>query len=381
MLLDLLSEATRAPAECRVEVNGAEIADLYPFLVEVVVETSRTEAWTATLGFETRRDEHGRWLVQDAGILRPWAIVTVKAVFGERDDTVFKGYIREVKTEMPEDAGAAMVKVECQDQSLRLDRKHNRESWGSEDAPTSDSQIFSTILGNYGLALSTDSGAGQDGIVELPQDDTDISFLKKRAEFNGYELIFYPEGVYFGPYRYQSGAQATVLVYAGSATNCVSLNVNADGHQADAVAFDLPAAKGKKSEEVVKYPKLELMGTEAANSQSTGLEDFIWKMSGSGTSLERLEAKAQAKANDIDLHRVQGEGELDGTLYGFVLQVGLPVPVDGLGEWLNGLYYVDTVSHSFNTEGYRQKFTLLRNAFGDNLDTALPAPPRLSAVL
>jgi hypothetical protein len=65
--------------------------------------------------------------------------------------------------------------------------------------------------------------------------------------------------------------------------------------------------------------------------------------------------------------RVKGEGELDGTLYGHVLQVGGLVPVDGVGDRLNGLYYVDTVSHRFSTDGYRQTFRVLRNAYGDNV--------------
>lgn len=382
MLLDLLSEKQRAPAECKVVIDGAEIVDLYPVLLEVTVETSRTEAWTATLSFETRRDEHGGWLVQDADALRKWAEVEVKAVFAENEETVLKGYIREINTEMPEDAGSARVNVECQDQSLRLDRSHNRESWGSEDAPTSDDMILRTVLGNYGLTAAPDSAGGQQGVVELPQDDTDISFLKKRAEFNGYELIFYPDSVYFGPYRYQDSVQETILVYAGAASNCLSLSVKDDGHQPDAVAFDVPAEEGGESTEEVVSPDLQLMGRESANSAAAGLEDFNWKMSAeAGADLERLRARAQAKANDIDIHRLQGEGELDGSLYGHVLRVGQPVPVDGLGERLNGSYYVDSVSHNFNADGYRQKFKLLRNAYGDNLDSLLPAAPALAAVL
>jgi hypothetical protein len=47
--------------------------------------------------------------------------------------------------------------------------------------------------------------------------------------------------------------------------------------------------------------------------------------------------------------------------------------VDGLGSWLSGTYYVDAVTHRFTFEGYRQSFVLLRNAFGDNLDSVLGA--------
>jgi phage protein D len=382
VLLDLLSERQRAPASCRVLIDGTEVIELYPLLVEVTVDTSRTEAWTATLTLETRRDHSGDWLVQDGSTLRNWADIEVRATFGQQEETVFRGYVREINTELPEDAGGAVVKVECQDQSLRLDRSHNRTSWGTEEAPTSDGAILQVILGNYGLRAAADSAQGQSGLEELPQNDTDIRFLRQRAEFNGYELIFYPDEVYFGPVRYQASVQETLMVYAGPASNCLRLTVKEDGHQPDAVAIDVPAAAGEAARQEIVYPDLQPMGTEAADSRGAGLEAFTWKLSGeSGADLERLRAKALARANDIDLHRLLGEGELDGSLYGHVLRAGLPVPVDGLGRRLNGSYYVDSVSHVFNADGYRQRFRLLRNAYGDNLDSLLPAPPSLAGIL
>lgn len=370
MMLDFLSEKDRAPAECVITVNGAEIADFYPFLLEVTVETSRTEASTATLGFETRRNELGEWTIQDAGIFVQWASIVITAVFGNREEEVMRGYIREVNLETPQDAGAAQVKVICQDDSIRLDRPHERKIWGTAELPYSDTLLLAEILTPYGLVAHPDNGDGQDGLVGVSQDDTDIKFLKSRAEFNGYELMFREGYVYFGPMRLDADPQDTILIYAGADSNCISLNVRADGHQPDAVAYDAPADSGDATTQEIVYPDLPVLGTSHADSTDAGLEDFVWKMSAeAGADTERLRAVAQQKINDIDIRRVQGEGELDGTLYGHVLQTGLPVPVDGLGTWLSGVYYVDSVSHGFTAQGYRQKFKLLRNAFGDNLDS------------
>ncbi len=382
MLLDLFSEKERAPAECVISVDGAEITDLYPFLLEVAVEASRTEAATASLTFETRRDELGKWTVQDAEVLVPWARIVISAAFGSRVEEIMRGYIREVNLETPLDAGAAQVKVECQDDSLRLDRAHNRKTWGTADLPSSDSQLLSEILVTYGLAADPENAAGQDRLVGVAQDDTDIKFLKARAEFNGYELIFRDGRVYFGPLRLQADPQDTLLVYAGAATNCLSLSLRADGHQADAVAYDAPAESGDATTPETVYPDLPLLGTTHADSSGAGLEDFVWKLSAeAGADAQRLQTLAQMKANDLDIHRVQGEGELDGTLYGHVLQAGLPVPVDGLGDWMSGIYYVDSVSHSFTSAGYKQRFRLLRNAYGDNLDSVSGIAGALAGVL
>jgi phage protein D len=382
MLLDLFSSKERAPAELVIAVDGVEITDLYPFVIEAMVEISRAEAATATLTFEARRDEFGRWTVQDEDILKPWASIVLSAAFGDRVEEIMRGYIREVSLETPEDAGAARVKVECQDESIRLDREHRRRTWGTEDLPSSDDRILNEILAPYGLMADSESGTGQASLVGLAQDDTDIKFLKSRAEFNGYELIFRAGLVYFGPMRLTADPQDTLLVYAGADTNCLSLTVRADGHQADAVAYDAPAESGDSSTPETVYPDLPLLGTERADSQSAGLEPFVWRLSAeAGADAERLRALAQMKANELDIQRLQGEGELDGTLYGHVLQVGLPVPVDGLGDRLSGVYYVDSVNHSFTAAGYKQRFRILRNAYGDNLDSVSGLTGALTGVL
>lgn len=146
MLLDLLSQKERAPAECVITVDGVEISELYPFLLEVTVECGRTEAAAATLTLETRRNEQGTWTVQDAGILEPWARIVIAAAFGSRQEEIMRGYIREVRVETPQDAGAAQVRVECQDDSIRLDRTHQRRTWGTADLPSSDTLALMDIL-------------------------------------------------------------------------------------------------------------------------------------------------------------------------------------------------------------------------------------------
>ena len=80
-----------------------------------------------------------------------------------------------------------------------------------------------------------------------------------------------------------------------------------------------------------------------------------------GASRAELERRAQAKA-DENAWKISAEGELDGTLYGHVLLTHVTVEVDGVGETYGGRYYVDEVTHHFDSEGYRQHFKLLRNA-------------------
>jgi hypothetical protein len=153
----------------------------------------------------------------DTPLMREWNRIRIVAAFGSREEEVLRGFIRQIRAEYPEDAGAAKLVVECQDESLQLDREHRRTSWGSEDLPTSDQQIVDETLARYaGLGADPMNAAGQTGIVGLNQDGTDITLLQARAEENGYELYFRRGVVYFGPPR--AGLpqpQPTLSVYAG----------------------------------------------------------------------------------------------------------------------------------------------------------------------
>ncbi len=374
-LISLFTE-NDAPAECRIKVGSqqSEVSDFYPYLQQVKVESSRKEATTATLTFNTARDTDGTWDVQDAGIFLPWEQIIIEAVFanslgGEHTEEVMRGFIREMSVDYPSDENA-IVTVTCQDESIGLDRLHVAKSWGV-DAPTTDAAIVAEIASDHGLSVHTDSQAGKQSLV-LNQDSTDIVFLQERAKANGYELIVREGEIYFGPMRIEMEPQSTIMVYAGDETNCVSFSSNVDSHSPDMVAFDVAAENGSGVVTQTVEPNLTLMGTTPANSSSSGLPDFTWKMrrDASGVSEEDRMTLAQAKANELSM-KVKAQGVLDGTFYGHVLRVGEPVPVDGIGNWLGGIYYVDSVVHEFSFEGYRQNFRLIRNAFGDNIESGL----------
>jgi phage protein D len=382
VLLDLLSGRNREPAGCVIKVGVAkrEIRDLYSLLSEVRVEHGRLKPWTATLVFESRRDEKGQWKVQDAGVFKPWEPILIEASFGSTTEEVLRGYVREVEASYPQDPASATVVVRCQDASLALDREHKRKAWGDAKVPTSDSLILMDLLGKNNLAPDPKSGKGLSGLI-LYQDDTDLGFLRRRAEANGYELIFRDGFVYFGPMRLQGKPQATILVYAGPDSHCLDLKVTADGHLPEKVAYQVASASDTSAEEQIVTSDLPLLGKEPASGGGPGLKDFVWRLRRTGrASDEELHALALAKANELAM-RVHAEGELDSTLYGHVLRVGETVPLDGVGERLNGLYYVDQVTHRFTPDGYTQTFRLLRNAYGDNVPGAAGALGALGAAL
>jgi phage protein D len=375
-LLDLFSEQKRQPAECMIELDGDEIDEMYPALVEVVVDADRSRATTATLVFEARRLEDGTWTVQDDDHFKPWVPIKIEAVFGDESEEVMRGYVKEVRAEYPAEKGAAKVTVNCQDDSLLLDRTHIEQNWG-EDAPITDGAIASEIASRNGLQLLDTPGTGQT-VEALNQNSTDIRFLLKRAQANGFEIIFRDGKLYFGDMRLDAETQPTILVYAGADTNCISFNIQDDGHKPDKVAYHIAADVGSTSSPTEVTPNLKVLGNEPAHSANSGLPDFVWRPQRQGVSDDtQMKAIAQHMANEQSM-KITANGELDGSLYGHVLRIGEPVGVDGVGERYSGTYYVDAASHRFDVNGYKVTFRLLRNAYGDDLsDTSNP----LSAVV
>jgi phage protein D len=365
-LIDLFSEKNTKPAECLVSINGEEISDLYAALIEVQVEADRSRATTASVIFETRRLEDGDWTIQDDDRLKPWESIKIEAVFGDETEEVMSGFIKEVNADFPAEKGAARVIISCQDHSLQLDRTHIEQRWG-EDTPTTDGSIASEIAQRNNLGMIEPPNEGQT-VQDLNQNTTDMKFLQRRAEANGYEIIFQEGKLYFGEMRLNAETQPTIKVYAGPDTNCVRFNIKDDGHKPDRVAYQVTAQTGTQEPAVEVTPTVRQLGLQPANSENSGLDEFVWRPSRQGVNDSgQLEAIAQQMANEQSM-KIAVDGELDGSLYGHVLRVGEPVGVDGVGQKFSGTYYVDATSHKFVSEGYTVTFKLLRNAYGDDLN-------------
>lgn len=362
-LPDLFSDSHRQPAACIVRIDGRELNDLYPALSEVKVETSRQHFAEATLTFDTHRLEDGVWTVQDDERLLPWRKVTIEADFGgPGPQEVMSGYVKSVRAGYPQDHGSAQVTVTCQDHSLLLDRQHVNHRWG-HDAPISDGQIVREIAGLRHVGLQGEPASGQQ-VRDLLQNTTDIRFLRRRAQANGYELIFHQGRLYFGEMRLSGQPQPTILVYAGQDTNCIRFDIDNDGHKPDRVAFQVAAEAGSESSTVEVEPDLPLLGTESADSTGAALDPFVWRPQRQGVDDEQqMRAIAQRMVNEQSF-KIKVTGELDGTMYANVLRVAETVDVDGVGERYSGTYYVDAVTHKFDANGYAMSFTLLRNAYG-----------------
>lgn len=366
------------PAGCVLEsAPGQTLSQFHPHLTEVVVDSSRDKASTATLTFAAPVDENGRWDVQDSDEIAMGEPIVISAKFSLLETVqVFEGFILNVTPSYPRDRGTATVTVQCRDNTLLLDREHRKETWPTE-TQMDDVTFVTKIAGENGLIPDPDNANGTLRFTHT-QNNTDAAFMFERACKNGYE--FYTRGkiVYFGPMRLSADPQPTIKIYAGRNTNCISFDIDHDGYRADSLTVNTAAAIGNGVETREVSSDLDLMGLDPAKREQAAMGLNHWLFDRNLTpNIEEAEALAQARVNEESMG-VRASGELDGSLYGHVLQFGMPVGVSGSGERYDGTYYVDNVIHTFSNKGYRQKFKLIRNATGNDLASAAS---RTAAVL
>ncbi|MDR2208470.1 MAG: hypothetical protein LBE22_05805 [Azoarcus sp.] len=363
-------ERLRQLAKCVVKIDDREIADFYPYLQQVAVETSRGAAAVCTLTFVSVRSEDGMWNIQDADLFSPWKRISIEAVFGSHCEEIMRGFIRDIQLDYPDDMNAS-VTVIGQDESILLDREHVQKTYSTLEQPLQDDALIRELLKPHWVGSQADIAAGTT-CGNLYFDGTPIRLIKDRAALNGYEFFIRENKgeskAYFGPPDLTGDPQPTILIYAGPASNCINFSVLHDGHRPDNVCFvDAPESHDDVNGDMGETcsTKSRPLGKTPANSKNQGLNDFIWRIQlPRGSTLVEREARAKAKAEET-AWKIRATGELDGSLYGHVLLTSRTVSVDGVGSTYGGLWYVDEVKHRFSVDGYRQAFRLIRNATED----------------
>ena len=264
LLSSILDPGFRQAASVIIEVGQdrkdiGEIADLIS-TIEIVV--TRTEAATGMIQIDDRRREDGTWMAADSGLFARSMPVFVSADFQTHTEEIFRGYMIELKPELPANPGEAKLTIQVQDDGIALNREHMRRVWG-EDAPISDLTILRDLVSPLNLDVSGDSAEGQSERA-LSMDGTPIQFLRDRAIANGFELIFSRGEVYFGPRRLEGEAQSTIMVYAGSGTNCLNWSVADDAQKPDAIGFEIaPRDEGASPIVELVTPDEPLLGSTA----------------------------------------------------------------------------------------------------------------------
>lgn len=346
-----------------IEIEGAEVSDLYPDLLGLEVELDACLASMFRLRLAIRRGSDGAWSHVDDERLRVWRKVQIQAGFESASEELITGYVTHVKPLFEPDPSLCSLEIWGMDESVLMDREEKLKDWPNKK----DSDVAREIFQPYGFDVSgvEDTEVIHDeAISTIIQRETDMQFLKRLALRNGFGCYVENGRACFRPPQVDADPQPVLAAHFGDETNVDRFEVEVNALAPSQVAMSQvdPASK-----EVLQATA---EGSRQTSLGETGAEALL--AAGIAPSLTHVAMNSTTGAAEMAslcqglFHRAEwfitAEGEIASASYGHVLKPRLPVTVKGVSESHSGVYYVCHVTHSFHTGGYNQLFKARRNA-------------------
>jgi len=368
-------------------VNGSPAsADLLNAVrrIEVEEHAGMADMLRLRLGVAVRSDGSG-WTIVDDSLFTRLAEVKLSVTVGSGAATpLMHGYVIDVSSDFSSDPNASELVVTAMDSTVLMHLEEKVKSWPNMKDSDVASAIFSDSQYGFTPVVDDTGFSRQENDHTLIQRGTDIQFLQKLAEHNGYECFVETndagdvEGHFHAP-KHDGQPQGTLTVNMGSATNVNRFKVRFDMLRpttAQAATLDPDDASSQQGQ-AQEATQAEGMGDEpsvpADRPRKVLLSQLAMAQSG------EVQRYSQSVV-DRSSWAIVADGEVNTIAYGGLLKAKQPVMVRGVGRQFSGRYYVERVLHRIVSDGtYVQRFTLRRNATGltgqENFrsDDALPS--------
>ena len=208
------------------------------------------------------------------------------------------------------------------------------------------------------------------------QNGTDRCYVNELAGLFGYVFYVQPgtspltNVAYFGPPQRESAPKSALTVGSGSATNVESISFKFDSIAPTLVDGFVQGDETEEEEDVplttvesTRQPPLAAEPALDAFSLFQRRKLFTDPRFGIAQALVDGQATTDVSTDKV----VVGEGKLNTVRYGDVLTAPGIVPVRGVGQSYDGLYYVQSVTHNISRTDYKQSFTLTREGVGSTI--------------
>jgi phage protein D len=281
---------------------------------------------------------------------------------GARLTPLIDGYVIDVRASLSAEPASSLVEVVAMDATALMDLEEKVRAWPDQG----DSAIARSIFGDYGFDADVSSADPVRQQHEI-QRTTDIRFLRKLAERNGYECYLAvgangrTTGHFHAP-RLEQPPQAVLSVNMGTDTTL-------DGFEA---RYDMLAATTAKvagvdvadaSAQDARAPETSQRTLGAHSAVGTD-RPRVRLLSDTGLSQAGdLQTLAQAVV-DRSAYAITATGTVNSAALTQVLKANQPINVRGAGTLFSGQFYVQRVLHRFAGGSYEQRVTLKRNAAG-----------------
>lgn len=346
----------------RIEIDGAEVDELYYDLVSLEVELDDQLAgmFRMTLALLLRAD--GSWNYLDDERFALWRRVVVTAGLADDSRQLLAGYITHLRPDFGTGLEQCRLDIWGMDASVLMDRVDKLQDWPDKK----DSDIAAEAFQAYGLTPQvTDTAVIHDEEVStIIQRETDIQLLKRLALRNGFECFVDGDTGYFRPPAMDDTPQPVLAVQFGDETNVnrFSLEVNALA-PVNVAMFQVDHVSGDVLDAGADTGRQPALGAKPATSYlGPGMDPgLVYIGQTVTTGNPEMTALCEGLYEQGEWF-VTGEGEVAANQYGSILKPRGTVTIKGLGETHSGVYYVTHVTHTFTEDGYIQTFRVKRNA-------------------
>jgi hypothetical protein len=207
---------------------------------------------------------------------------------------------------------------------------------------------------------------------------TDRAYINQIAERCGYVFFVRPGPApltsiaYFGPDANLPAPQPALSINMDAHTNVESLSFTLNGLAKKVRVFTVLDPVTKKIPIPIPVPNINAFKPPlGARPTPPAKIDFA-------SDVAKLQPDEAARGvlgfilNKNNSAAITASGSLDTLRYGHVLQSRALVGVRGAGLAYDGMYYVDSVSHSLKKGSYTQNFSLSRDGLISNVPAVLP---------
>jgi len=326
------------------------------------------------LTFRIAKDTPLDYSLLSDGTLDPFQRVIVAVLMGALPEVLIDGIITQQDLAPAEEPGSTTVTVTGRDLTKLLDLEERNEEYPNQP----DFIIAGRILASYAkyglIPAPTPTTDVPIFLQRIPrQQETDLRFLRRMAERNGY--VFYIEPLlpgastaYFGPENRLGLPQPALTMNMGSATTVSSMRFSHDGLAPVSTAGTFVEPITKSALPIPPLPSLKVppLALSASPARRKVLQRDTAKDGPARAGLSVLSTLTNAP------DAVTAQGEVDSVHYGHALRARRLVGVRGVGFTYDGLYYVHRVTHTIGNGSYKQRFAISREGTGSLVPAVVP---------
>ena len=294
--------------------------------------------------------------------------VTIRMGYGDRSrlKSVISGIITAIDFTFPAN-GISQMTIKGYDRSHKMMKGRHSDSWGSDKNPVTYSDVVKQIAEKKQYQFGTSHiEETQEKHRQVKQDrQSDFDFIQKKlAEEISFEVFIRDNDLYFRPRQNDSPDFVAELTW-GQTLISFSPKINTAKQVSEVnVRGWNPATqkpiigKAKRGSERGRDQKGRSGGEAVAATQGEVVKN-IWRPVSTQKEADDI---AKSTLEKISLDYITGSGE----------SLGLPnivpgknIKLKGLGMTFSKIYYVEKVSHSISTSGYKTTFDITENTVNE----------------